>query len=133
MTEPAFWRVTLAWPKPREWDELARGGPSFARWLFKDPDRLRQKFAIQIQAAGGDVESLDLRPRTVRLVARMPAHKSQGYDYRSYQSSAEHAIGVVVRSAEFAARCISGSERMLEPLPEPVRIKAEPMAAEQLR
>jgi hypothetical protein len=123
---PAFWRVTLTWPKPDHWADIRELG--YLGWKLRHREDRDSTFRTMLPA--GTLESVELRDRTVRMIVKVPAQpprERSTYWHTTYASSAQIAVEWTVRAAQFGAGVINPRfpDSLDEPLPEPVRIKVE--------
>jgi hypothetical protein len=126
VSEPAFWRVTLTWPRPPDFGKPRANG--YLPYQFDHPHAFFRNFAMQLQP--GELESAEMRARTVRIVARIAASKARPRVAcgSAYTSSAQIAIDAAIYAAWFGF-CVNGAYNMDMALPEPVRITVEPVTA----
>jgi hypothetical protein len=128
VSEPAFWRVTLTWPRPPDFGKPRANG--YLPYQFDHPHAFVRPFAGQLPP--GALETAEMRTRTIRVVAMLPAEDPRPRhpgDY-TYTPSALLAIERVARAAQFGF-CCAASTALDTPLPEPVRVTAEPVPAGQ--
>jgi hypothetical protein len=122
MSLPAFWRVTLTWPRPPGWGRPnAHGHIPYAQ---DSPEAFRETMGFQLQHQSDAVlETAEMRDRTIHMVMKLPAQEpyAKGVDY---SCSAARAIDWALMVAQFGA-AITGHRDLHAPLPEPVRIKVE--------
>jgi hypothetical protein len=126
MSLPAFWRVTVTWRRPPGFGKPRASG--YLPYQFDHPHAFVRPFAGQL--LDGTVEAAEMRTRTIRLTAVVPADEPQKQGQWPYASSAQLAINRVARAAHFGYCCHAGAEWEV-PLPEPVRITVEPVTVDR--
>lgn len=123
--DPAFWRVALTWPRPPGFGKP--DGRGYVPFQLSHPGEFAKPYAMQLQ--GGVLEVAELRARTIRVVVRLPAAPARRKArWERYATSAQLAIEWAIDSAQFGW-CCTGRFPQFTPLPEPVCIKVEPVAA----
>jgi hypothetical protein len=123
--DPAFWRVTLTWPRPPGFGEPDDEG--YVPFQLSRPDEFAKPYAMQLR--GGVLEAAELRGRMIRVVVMLPAVPARRKTrWERYATSAQLAVEWAVDSAQFGW-CCTGRFPLFTPLPEPVRIKVEPAGA----
>jgi hypothetical protein len=121
---PAFWRVTLTWPKPPEWGRLNDRG--YIRYEQSSPEVFAETMGYQLQREpDATLEAAEMRGRTVRMVMKLPA-RGPYTKGTSYSCSAARAIDWALMVAQFGAALV-GHRDIHAPLPEPVRVVVEPV------
>lgn len=122
---PAFWRVTLTWPRPGKWGKPnARGHVPYEQ---SSPETIARTLGWQLQERPGAVEVAEMRSRTVRMVMRLPAQEPRAKRV-DYACSAALAVDWALMVAQFGANLVGCRGDIYAPLPEPVRIAVEPVA-----
>ncbi len=124
---PAFWRVTLTWPKPAGWGKPGERG--YVPYPQSSPERFFTAMGFQLEGSPGTLEVAEMRARTVRMVMRMPGQEPVAPvpGRVDYVCSAARAVDWALMVARFGAGCVGPAGRR-EPLPEPVRVAVEPVA-----
>ena len=123
--ETVEWRVTVRWPCTP-----VREGKNYSlQWYLDDPQRVR---SAAWDIAWVRVESFDVGPRTVRLVATATgATHRPGIGVQrnctQFRSGAQDAVDAVIRAACFLAELTQLAPRG-EGLPEPVRFEVRSAA-----
>jgi hypothetical protein len=100
----------------------------YVAFALRRPEHFAERFAAQLPP--GTLDAAELHPRTVRIIATLPAEKPRlrsSYHHCSYAPSAQLAIERAMFAAQFGAATVADSLEIEAPLPEPVRISVVPL------